>query len=399
MSWGKPAIVAAAVVLAACSGDDNAAIPSTSPVVATTSSPVASATSLPIDDTVSTTAPAAASTTPLGGDAEQRREELIAAAREEGALTLMIDNQGGPDQLDAWRDGFNAYYGLEHSLEHTPPPNGPELSGQLLQQLASGRAAGTDVDMGSVAHVITLLDGGALEPEDWSWAENVAPEFVESDGAVVKVSTRLPGITYNSSTVDAADVPETMEDLLALTEHYDVWGSPLASNFNYLATDALWGEATTRSYVEQFSAAVAGVDFCGSTQRMVNGEFDFYAIDCGVSEALSWQARGAPVGHVIPRDAALVTYFYMDVPTHAPHPASARLWINYMLSPEAQGILFDGDFLDLHLAEGSKMAPVVAEVEADVGSLTEIDVAFYRRHQDLLDPIGEELARIMRGEA
>ena len=43
----------------------------------------------------------------------------------------------------------------------------------------------------------------------------------------------------------------------------------------------------------------------------------------------------------------------MGVPKTAPHPNTAKLWINYLLGRQAQDVMFEFEAADLHLLPGS----------------------------------------------
>lgn len=112
------------------------------------------------------------------------------------------------------------------------------------------------------------------------------------------------------------------------------------------------------------------------------------ALDCGSYETHACQQKGAPVGHVIPSDAATINYLYMGLPRTSAHPNAARLWINFILSREAQALEYERETVDHHLVPGSKTAGEVAALEAKGVRFTEIDVQFMQRQDD------QEVARI-----
>ena len=69
-------------------------------------------------------------------------------------------------------------------------------------------------------------------------------------------------------------------------------------------------------------------------------------------------------------DGGLLGYLYMGVPKNAAHPNAAKLWINYLLSREAQDITYEYEFADHHLLAGSKTF-------AEVDRATKAGVKFY----------------------
>ncbi|MCS4510189.1 ABC transporter substrate-binding protein [Xylophilus ampelinus] len=64
-------------------------------------------------------------------------------------------------------------------------------------------------------------------------------------------------------------------------------------------------------------------------------------------------AAGAPIGMVLPRDYTLVIAHTALIPRNAPHPAEARRFLDYLLSPRGQTVL----------ARESRILPIRADVE------------------------------------
>ncbi len=88
------------------------------------------------------------------------------------------------------------------------------------------------------------------------------------------------------------------------------------------------------------------------------------------------------MGHVIPSDAAMINYLYMGVPRNAVHPNAAKLWINFMLTREAQDMEYEAETVDHHLLPGSKTAGEVTALQAKGVQFAEIDVQFIQRQDD-----------------
>jgi ABC-type Fe3+ transport system substrate-binding protein len=109
------------------------------------------------------------------------------------------------------------------------------------------------------------------------------------------------------------------------------------------------------------------------------------------------RAQGAPIGFLMASDAPFVLLLYMGIPKNAPHPNAARLWANYLLSREAQELMYDSDFSDTHLLEGSRTAPLIREREAAGSKILYVDVQFYQTHDEaqLTKSLGE-IQRILQ---
>jgi iron(III) transport system substrate-binding protein len=236
--------------------------------------------------------------------------------------------------------------------------------------------------------MLVAAQANALEPVDWaSWAPNVQdPQLTTGGGIGVAFQSSLAGISYNTSRIRGDLVPRTLQDLLKPEYKGRVASTPYAAYFDLLSTDELWGRERTFDYVTRLADQAAGLIRCNETERLVSGEFDLLAIDCSQSDTFKAKAQGAPLDYVIPTDAPLLLYLYIGVPKTAPHPNAAKLWVNYLLSREAQDVLYESNFQDLHLLPGSKTRGELAAVEQANVKPTLITLGFLQRldEQDFL---------------
>jgi ABC-type Fe3+ transport system substrate-binding protein len=339
--------------------------------------------------------PAAAPAEPARDPALQA---VLDAARQEGALNLVFSLEGSNQTVAGWTEGFKRLYGLNLDVRFTPGPAMAELAGRLAQEAQAGRGASTDVFIGAESHVNTLANAGALEAVDWaSWAPNVRdPRLVAPGGVAVQLATRTPGIAYNSARIAGDLVPATMQDLLKPQHRGRIASTPYAAGFPVLGSPEIWGEARTLEYVTKLADQVGGLVRCNEMDRLISGEFDALALDCGV-EFRAAEAKQSPIGHVIPSDAAVLVYWHTAVPRHAAHPNAAKLWVNYMLSREGQDILYQSEHADHHRVPGSHVAPEIEALEGHGVKFTEIDLAFYQRTDlQMLNRLGVETQRILQ---
>ena len=343
-----------------------------------------------------TTAPAASNPAPGGPLAD-----MVEAARREGQLNLVYSQNttGGAEAVRRWTDGFNRYYGLALNVQFTPGPDMPQMASRLAQQVQAGRTTDTDVFLGTEAHVLQLGQVDGLTPIDWlAWAPNVQDaRLLAPDGVAVEVSSTTPGITYNTTRLTGAEVPTSLETLLQPRYKGRVASTPYAAIFDRLASPELWGEARTVGYVTALAENVSGLIRAGEVERIAGGEFDLLAINTNSSDALAWQRRGAPIAHVVPSDAPLLQYRYVGVPRTAAHSNAAKLWINYLLSPEAQETLYEVGYADHYLLPGSKTAGAIEALQAQGVRFTSIDVQWVQRNdEEALGRIRDQLQRLLQ---
>lgn len=321
-------------------------------------------------------------------------QSLIAAARQEGELDLITPLYGGQPEMAAWIAGFTKLYGFDPNVKNTPTTDIPAVASKVVQESQAGHAGTLDVFIGSETHLIGLTQADVLQKVDWSYALNVKPDFVQDDGRAVAIMTRLPGITYNASRVKPADVPHTLEEFVATK--YSIATTPYGANLNILASPEVWGEAKTLDFVKRLSAKAAGLINCGQANRLLTGEFDMFGMDCGNNEALGAAAHGAPLKSAIMTDAAILSYLYMSIPKNAPHPASAKLWINYILSRDAQDVMYRYDFSDFNRVPGSHTARDVEAARAAGAKFIEVDYAFALRNAKDTQRLRQEFQSILQ---
>src|SRR5262249_12296872 len=151
-----------------------------------------------------------------------------------------------------------------------------------------------------------MIQADALEPVDWtSWAPNIRdPRLLAADGAAVEMTTRVPGIVYQSQKIAGGLVPTSMVDLLKPEDKGRIGSTPYGSGLIALAAPELWGEERTVAYVRQFAGQLAGLIGCGEGARIVSGEFDILAMACGDERVGG--LKTAPLGFAVPRDAAML---------------------------------------------------------------------------------------------
>ena len=97
----------------------------------------------------------------------------------------------------------------------------------------------------------------------------------------------------------------------------------------------------------------------------------------------------------------MVVFIYAGIPKTSSHKAAAQLWINYMLTREAQDILWDVARTDSSLIEGSNIRAMIDEAESDGSKFSyfPMDVVvtdgvmpgadYEQRVQDLLNQIAQ----------
>jgi ABC-type Fe3+ transport system substrate-binding protein len=305
--------------------------------------------------------------------------ELMAAAKREGKLVWVQPIDGGAQLSDEWAADFNKRTGLNIEIKASTTGNIPQVVSRVMQEFQAGRPSSTDIFVGAENHVVAFMNANALEVPDWSWATEVKKARVEEGGAAVQFMSRIPGLTYNAQKIKKADAPTTMAALVDTP--FVLATTPYGANLVTYASPEIWGEEKTEAWVRKLAAKAKGFINCGQETRLLTGEFDVFGPDCGVSEAIVNMKKGAPLGYVIPSDAAIKAHFYVSIPKHAEHKAAAKLFINYLMSRPAQELMYKYNAADADGLPGSKTADEVATIEREGIRIKDIDVAFTRRNE------------------
>lgn len=324
--------------------------------------------------------------TPAAAQSEQQNphiQQLIEDAKQEGKLYLNWSDYS--DIMNEWVAGYLATYGLEGEVEvvHTPNPNGTAAFLQLEEEFAAGRPAHADIMEGAELRTALGISGfrqpnGFLAKVDYASLPNVQPEMIKGDSKAVVYAHLMPGISYNTNSVRPEDLPDTVEGFVEpdFLSKFNVASTGQASGFDFLFASQTWGFEKACAFTTRLGAGVAGLIEPHEATRVASGEFDLLVFDQGL-RPLQLAAAGAPVAITYPKGYTFRRAQHLSIPENAEHKAAAQLFINYMLSPEAQQILYDKYRIDSHDREGSLSRGVLEKVSEETGAPpTDIDITF-----------------------
>ncbi len=198
-------------------------------------------------------------------------------------------------------------------------------------------------------YVVDVVETNGPEMESLA-RENVLAEFFSPyladlpAGTIPKHGQWVPDrlnffvVAYNTNKVKASDLPKTYEGFLD-----PKWKGRIAME----ATDAEWMGAVVKTWGE-----ARGMDFMKKlgamkpdmrkghvllAQLISSGEVEV-GLTAYQANAQSFKKRGAPVDWAMV-EPVIARPQGIGVARHAPHPHAALLFTDFMLSPEAQGML------------------------------------------------------------
>jgi ABC-type Fe3+ transport system substrate-binding protein len=292
---------------------------------------------------------------------------VIQEANKEGKLKLSWGEGtlGGTKRMSLYEQSMNKMFGTNIKIGFTPGPSMPAMGSQIATELAAGQTAVTDVYIGSESYLVPLVKRKVFQEVEWTklLPGRITAPMVEGDNQSLRVYSGLPGTPYNKARVPKNEIPKSLKDFLKPFWKGKIASTPYVTGLNLLAAKELWGRDAALDYVKQFSKQVAGLIRCNEMERVVTGEFLALVMDCNGARTFELQAQGAPLEHVIATDGAMVRHFYLSIPKNSEHPNAAKLFTTFMLTKEAQKLLWESDFSDLYMFPESQLGQKVRALE------------------------------------
>jgi len=324
----------------------------------------------------------------------QTRAQLIEGAKKEGQLILSwgTGTMGGIEGAATLEKAFNKTYGLNLQFKYTPGPAMPQFASRIIQEAKAGQPASTDLFVGSENHVARM----SLKSVDWTKTFNhITAPMIDFDNKVLIVTTRTPGFTFNSKMVVGKDIPQRVEDVLNPKWKGKIASTPYAASFDRLAM--IWGEEKTTAFLEKFVKQVTGLIRCGEDDRIAAGEFAMLVFNCDLAAPQEAKEKGGPVDGQVFRDAGILSYWYVTVPSNARNANAATLLAALLLSKDGQDILYNTERSSSHLVKGTPMQKFVAEQEKRGVKFTAYSVSEVFKNAEEHSRIRQKFQKILAG--
>jgi len=211
---------------------------------------------------------------------------------------------------------------------------------QVLVALKEGRVL-VDVMTGIADAIFYYTEAKALaDLRDLPGYNNIAPDYVAADGTWISHKLSFRCMAYNTDLVKKADLPRTWDDLvsaptqwgngnLALTNNPSSWLLGLWGQFG-----EAWGRNFTSALFEKLKPQRRKEGLTALTGLAVAGDFHA-SLPSPEWVAKRYVTKGAPLGYHCP-DPVPITLSQIAMLEKSPHANAARLFINWMVSREAQ---------------------------------------------------------------
>lgn len=256
---------------------------------------------------------------------------LIPLAEEEGALHVYGATLN-PRQVRAFAKSFNDHYGTDIDLTMSGG-----LHSSKASEVAMAHRAGvpTGIDVFWTGLISAMVDTGALMEVDWAGTFGASAELTMGKWGLRTHDGHQSMVTINTGRVSDAEAPKTYTDLLD-----PKWRGRIAiprSPYPWIAMTYALGEQET---VDLLSRLIADQEpkmlarYADIRARVLSGEFP---IAVG-TDIFSLKKRGAPVDHP-DIDLLVLSSSGAFVLADAAHPAAAKLWGLWAVSPQGQATL------------------------------------------------------------
>jgi iron(III) transport system substrate-binding protein len=340
---------------------------------------------------------------PQNAPAQDTVDSLIAAAKKEDELVFVAGAQtfGGRRGMADIEAAFNKRFGTKMKLSFAAGPDMNARAARHITEIKSGRKVSSDIFLGSQSHQALLHKEGALEKVNYaglfSW---VTKEMEIFPNETVLTYTSPNGIVYNKELIPKDKAPKSYADLVD-PKLSPTWAGKIAipPYVAWLAELSLvWGTEKVKDFTRKLVAISGGRLRYSEEERVVSGEFPIMAnFGDALSAMWTWQPKGAPLIAVPGVTPINTDYFQLSVPKNAVHPNLAKLFVVFMTTKEAQGILQKYESRSSHLVEGTIMQKYLKENKISVQE-PKLSIGYYLKTDDAEGlQFKEELAKILKG--
>ena len=264
---------------------------------------------------------------------QQRRQRLYEGAKSEGEAVFYANMD--VSAMKPLTDGFmNRYPGTKAVSVHF---SGATIIIRLDSEARAGKPL-SDVVLSGQLGVLGLIEKKIAARYRSPEREFFRDGFKDKDGLWTAYMTNVMVSAYNTRQVSKDEAPRTVEDLLkprwkgklTMDSQSYVW---FGTMMQYLGEET--GLRFMKRLNEQNISHQRGRRLM--TQLVAAGEFDM-AVETNLNSVLTLSKQGAPLSFA-PIQPYFLSPSLVFMSANAPHPYTAALFIDYLLSEEGQKIV------------------------------------------------------------
>jgi iron(III) transport system substrate-binding protein len=267
-----------------------------------------------------------------------REKELYELAKKEGEVTWYTAHSNDTTAQALGRDFEAAFPGIKANVVRTTA----QVAYQRLTQEQRANAMQVDVFSSTdIGHYVALKEKNLLEkyvPDNASRVIDVYKNY-DPDGYFTVTSAGLIGIAYNTAKLKEADAPKNWTDLID-----PKWKDKIAVGHpgfsGYVGT---WVVTLKKLYGWDFFEKLAKNNpqvgrSINDTVTMLNAGERIVAGSGPNGTAMESAAKGNPLAMIYPPDGSVLIIAPSGIPKGVKHPNAAKLFMEYLLTPEASQI-------------------------------------------------------------
>ena len=264
---------------------------------------------------------------------ENRLQKLYPAAKAEGVVvfnTERIEEVGGKEGLAQFKKRFP---GINVQFSGIA---GSELPSRISAEAKADKVS-IDIFRADPDRAVLLSNAGLLMKLNLAeLTDQDATTYL--DDTYVKLSDHISNFVYNTDLVKPADVPKSYEDLLD-----PKWKGKLAldargGQIAHLLSQKIWDETKFWDFVNKLKAQ-SPIWTTRNTEAMSKVTAGEASIGTGSYVAVQeLKEKGAPIEFLF-LSPSLAQVRGASIPKGAPHPAAAKLFLGWLLSPEGLAAL------------------------------------------------------------
>jgi iron(III) transport system substrate-binding protein len=299
----------------------------------------------------------------------------LEAARKEGEV-VWYTAMNTPDAEPLRKRFEEKYPFLKLTILRQP---GEKIRNRILAEMRAGKSFWDVVSFNPLDIDALDREGLLAAYASKETASGFLPGAVDARGHFAPIYVRQYVIGYNTKLVPPAEVPGDWSDLLAprwkgklaMDEDEIEW---YAAMVEYMGRDK--GLAFMRALARQQPQLRRGHTLL--SKLLVAGDFPLALVHAAEMEDA--KRSGAPVDWVKTLDPVITSPSQVAISARAPHPAAARLFVDFILSPEGQAIIASRRRVParIDVASDSQAALKVHYVKPELGREFERDERQFR---------------------
>jgi len=255
-----------------------------------------------------------------------------AKAKQEGTVTWYTSTPIAIAQKTA--DLFTQKTGIKVDLFRS---GGSQIMRRFQQESGAGRVAADVLTASDQAEITALAKAGAFTDFKPEHFDKVPASAKDPNGAYTAQRLNMVTVYYRSDKVAPQDVPKTLQDLTD-PKYKDqlVMADPSFSAMQVAVTGTIAKNLGWDFYEKLAKNGAMVVQGGQQVSDMVKRGERLIAVAASNSYAADAKIAGFPIEAVYPKDGTFMVPAPTAVVKGGPHPEAAKMFMNFLLSDEAQ---------------------------------------------------------------